>query len=419
MQFKAATCPISSYPESATKPKTDFGPGHAQKSILFIDQFREVTGGQIVLQGLVLATQEDGYRIGVLAPMGGGLEKALKASWGDTVALHDLHELSLQSGRKGWRDALRLLAFSFYLLRFQRLISSYEVVYVNGGRLALPFALLSLFTRRSRWIYHLHLCHSDLEKSLLCVIARLPLTCSVVLASRFIQEDFMRARQEIASNGRVCVVENCLNPPFTELPFVDRFTTRGAALTVALIGRVSPVKGHALLPGLARALPDLQFTFIGRIAPDQMEFAESLLTGAPPNLFYAGETANLPDLIDRMPVHISIVPSRWEEPFGLVAIESMAASCITLVSDRGMLPYIAARTGAWCFHDDAELAAMLTQLHAMPREELCEIAARQQASVARHFGFDDFRRKILHVIAPNAAGETNLGAGTLRPVAAS
>ena len=386
-----------------------------KKSILFIDQFREVTGGQVVLQALVQVAQEAGYCVGVLAPMGGGLEAALKARWGEKIQRHDLDELSLQSGRKGWRDALRLLGFSFYLLRFLRLISSYGVIYVNGGRLALPFALLSLLTIRPRWIYHLHLCHSGLEKRLLSLIARLPRTGSMVLASRFIQEDFARERPEIAGNERVCVIENCLNPPFTALPFVDRFTTRGTELTVALIGRVSPVKGHALLPALARALPDLQFTSIGRIAPDQIAFAETLFVGAPSNLLHAGETADLPGLIDRMPVHLSIVPSRWEEPFGLVSIESMAASCITLVSDRGMLPHIAACTGAWCFHDEEELVAMLTRLRGMPRTELREIAAQQHASVMRQFGFDDFRRKVLRVIAPDAVGE----AGTLRPALAA
>ncbi len=379
-----------------------------KKSILFIDQFREVTGGQIVLQSLVTVAQDAGYRVGVLAPMGGGLEAALKARWGERIDHYDLHELSLQSGQKGWRDAVRLLAFSFYLLRFLPMLSSYGVIYVNGGRLTLPFALLSLLAFRPRWIYHLHLCHSRLEKRLLSLIARLPRTGSVVLASSYIQEDFARARPEIASNGRVCVIENCLNPPFSELPFVDRFTSRSAPLNVALIGRVSPVKGHALLPGLARALPNLQFTIIGRIAPDQREFADSLFTGAPSNLAYAGETANLPDTINRLPVHISIVPSRWEEPFGLVSIESMAASCITLVSDRGMLPHIAACTGAWCFHDDEELAAMLTRLREMPRAELREIAAQQHASVIRQFGFGDFRRRILRVIAPDAVCHTDV-----------
>ncbi len=115
-----------------------------EKSILFVDQFREITGGQVVLQSLVKVARDEGYRVGVLAPMGGALESVLQKRWDREVARYDLHELALQSGRKGWRDALRLLAFSFYLLRFLRLVSSYEVIYVNGGRLALPCALLSL-----------------------------------------------------------------------------------------------------------------------------------------------------------------------------------------------------------------------------------------------------------------------------------
>jgi glycosyltransferase involved in cell wall biosynthesis len=390
----------------------------SDKSILFVDQFREVTGGQVVLQSLVKVTREAGYRVGVLAPMGGGLERALEERWGDQVARHDLHELSLQSGRKGWRDAVRLLGFGLYLLKFLRLVSRYEIVYVNGGRLALPFALLSLLTFRTRWIYHLHLCHSGLEKRLLSFVARSPRTSRVVLASRFILEDFARQQPEVSGNSRICVVENCLNLPFTGLPFVDRFSTGDARLTVALIGRISPVKGHAVLPGLARALPELDFTFIGRAAPDQGAFLQALLADAPSNLSYSGESPNLPSLIDLLPVHISIVPSRWEEPFGLVSIESMAASCLTLVSDRGMLPHIAARTGAWCFHDDEELAAMLARLSTMPRAELKNIAENQHASVNRLFGFDDFRRTILRVISQETDSDSSVSGG-LHPTLAA
>ena len=375
-----------------------------KKSILFIDQFREVTGGQIVLQALVRATQEDGYRVGVLAPLGGGLERILKARCGDTVALHDLHELTLQSGRKGWWDALQLLAFSVYLLRFWRLVSSYGTVYVNSGRLALPCALLSLVAPRTRWIYHVHLCHRGLEKRLLGLIARLPRTARIVMASRYILDDFARQRPGIARRPRVCVVQNCLNAPFSELPFVGgRFQSTDDSLTVALIGRVSPVKGHDLFLRLAHEFPDLRFVFIGRTAPDQQDFLRSLLAAAPPNLTYLGESTDLPSLLSGLPVHLSIVPSRWEEPFGLVAIESMAASCFTLVSDKGMLPHIAAETGAWCFRSDEELSGMLAKLRTMPRAELAEMASRQHASVVRQFGFDDFHRNILRAIVPAPA----------------
>ena len=35
---------------------------------------------------------------------------------------------------------------------------------------------------------------------------------------------------------------------------------------------------------------------------------------------------------------ISVIPSRWEEPLGRVAIESGAAGCATIISDKGGLP---------------------------------------------------------------------------------
>ena len=390
-----------------------------KQSILFIDQFREVTGGQVVLQSLVKVAHEAGFHVGVLAPMGGGVERALRARWGDDVARHDLPELDLQSGRKGWRDALLLLCFSVYLLRFLRLVCRHSVVYVNGGRLTLPFALVSLLTVRPRWIYHLHLCHSGLEKKILSLIARLPRTGGVVLASRYIHQDFVRERPEITRNPRICVVENCLNSPFTDLSFVNHFCRSDTPLTVALIGRVSPVKGHSLLPVLAAALPDMRFVFIGQTELALRPYLRSLLAASPRNLRYEGASANLPELINRLPIHFSIVPSRWDDPFGLVSIESMAASCLTLVSNRGMLPHIAACTGAWCFRDDEELIAMLKQLREMPRAEMREIAARQQASVVREFGFDDFRRKILQVLAPGAAGDTRGGLDALPPALAA
>jgi len=87
-------------------------------SILFVDQFREIAGGQIVLQGLVKTAREQGLRVGVLAPMGGGLEAALVSTWGSSVALHDIEQLELQDGKKGLHDIFKLIAYCFYVLKF-------------------------------------------------------------------------------------------------------------------------------------------------------------------------------------------------------------------------------------------------------------------------------------------------------------
>jgi glycosyltransferase involved in cell wall biosynthesis len=40
-----------------------------------------------------------------------------------------------------------------------------------------------------------------------------------------------------------------------------------------------------------------------------------------------------------------LVPSRWEEPFGIVALEGMACGCIPIVSDGGGLPDAVGKAG--------------------------------------------------------------------------
>ena len=139
------------------------------KRILLVDQFGEITGGQVVLQALINAAHDGGYSVGVLAPMGRALESTLRATWGDEVEYFHLEEAQFTSGRKGLGDVLRMLAYCWYVLRFRRLAASYDAVYVNSGRLALPFFLLSKLTKKPRWYYHVHLCHSGFEKRLLAI----------------------------------------------------------------------------------------------------------------------------------------------------------------------------------------------------------------------------------------------------------
>ena len=44
-------------------------------------------------------------------------------------------------------------------------------------------------------------------------------------------------------------------------------------------------------------------------------------------------------LVEELNRHeIMVVPSRWNEPFGVVALEGMACGCAMLVSDGGGLP---------------------------------------------------------------------------------
>jgi hypothetical protein len=151
----------------------------------------------------------------------------LREQWGDELNLHHLKEIRLSSARKGLGDAARLAAYCRYILRFRKLASEYDAVYVNGARLALPFFLLSKLTAKPRWYYHVHLCHTAPEKRLLGFIANSKRTAQVIMASKYIQEDFSQSSGMSVSNSRISVVENCLNHPFSDLPGQDRFGDRG------------------------------------------------------------------------------------------------------------------------------------------------------------------------------------------------
>lgn len=60
---------------------------------------------------------------------------------------------------------------------------------------------------------------------------------------------------------------------------------------------------------------------------------------------------------------ILVVPSRWQEPFGVVAVEAIACGCIVVGSEGGGLPEAIGRCGAtFPCGDSRALADVLTQL---------------------------------------------------------
>ena len=190
------------------------------KRILLVDQFGEITGGQVVLQALISAAHDGGYSVGILAPDGWRI--GVHASCGlrgDKLDLFHLDEPRFTSGPQGAPGCrMRMVAYCWYVLRFWRLVSSYDAVYVNSGRLALPFFLLSKLTKKPRWYYHVHLCHSGIEKRLLALVAGSKRTSHFVLASNFIRDEFARASGVLSKKSNVSVVENCLVTLLTNLP---------------------------------------------------------------------------------------------------------------------------------------------------------------------------------------------------------
>lgn len=83
---------------------------------------------------------------------------------------------------------------------------------------------------------------------------------------------------------------------------------------------------------------------------------------------------------------IVVVPSRWEEPFGLVALEAMASGAALICSPRGGLPEVAGDAALYVAPEPDALAKAILELAADPawRQKLAEAGRKR----ARLFGSD-------------------------------
>lgn len=135
----------------------------------------------------------------------------------------------------------------------------------------------------------------------------------------------------------------------------SREPARGATVPVALIaGRVSPEKGTDAAIRVARSA-GLAVMVVGD-AYDTGYFAEVVEPLLRPGEWIGPVSREeLAQLMARCAV--TLMPVRWEEPFGLVAAEAQMAGCPVVAYRRGALPEVVPhRIGGWLVEADDEVA---------------------------------------------------------------
>ena len=159
--------------------------------------------------------------------------------------------------------------------------------------------------------------------------------------------------------------------------FVGRVVAdKGADLFVAACGQLAPVH------------PGWRFCMIGadRFRPDAP--LTPFVTGLLPRARAAG--VDMPgyrphaDVLAAMGrAAIVVVPSRWPEPFGMTALEAMAAGAALVAAPQGGLTEVVGQGGMLCPPDPASaLAGVVGQLMADP-DARSSLAARGRAQAAR------------------------------------
>ena len=80
-----------------------------------------------------------------------------------------------------------------------------------------------------------------------------------------------------------------------------------------------------------------------------------------------------------------VVPSLWEEPFGLIPLEAVACGTLPLVSDRGFLPGMVAGMGEDLIHPAGNTVALGRQIASWLGRCQTDVIAKAQKSLAQKF----------------------------------
>jgi glycosyltransferase involved in cell wall biosynthesis len=205
---------------------------------------------------------------------------------------------------------------------------------------------------------------------------------AVVGVSQFILEKLQKRGYFSAAQGYV--VHNA--SPYAQVynsPNKQRQldpSMKHAPLRFGYMGTLSEQKGVRWLIEQFQRLPfDATLQIAGRGQPDDEAAFKALVTS--PNVSFVGYQK--PEAFYSQ-IDVAVVPSLWNEPFGLVAVEACAHSVPVIASRMGGLPEIIQDplNGLLCRPDDPDsLGHAMLRLHQQP-DLLARLSSQARVSVA-------------------------------------
>lgn len=366
------------------------------KSVIFLDQYASIGGGQVVLLELIRIFKKHGWKVDLAAPVGGDLEKLAPVD-----ALIPIPELKLSVGEKNPIDMVKALMGTLESASLLAKLKNYDLIYVNGPRLAPIVWMSSPMLKKNSVIYHLHLDHSELQKRFFLRVLGSPATHSLIANSPYVLDKLIELDPKIKDHPKLALIPNSLREAYKHTTLRPSDLSRQAS--VAVIGRISKEKGQDRVIPLAKSHPQVKFYMIGESDFSEPDFLNNLKSRAPENMIWTGRVAHLEDFIRQNNISISIVPSRAPESFGLVAIESMAASCFTLVSQVGELANLSRQTGCWSFEDDRDLGGKFSEIINLEPEEFRSKVKEQFDKTQKFFSPEKFEQSILELVGNESA----------------
>ena len=281
--------------------------------ILFVDQFKEPGGAQLCLRDVIEEARARGWRTHLMVP-GDGLPASVASYENGSKSIRDFFAFGIDTARAA--------------LAMRRAIHDRGInaVYVNGPRV-LPAAAWT----GSPLIFH---AHSHLSANYARSLVRLALRArhaSVIAASNYVAEPLRGATDiRVIYNG---VADQSF--------FARSFSSQ--KLTVGIVGRVSPEKGHLdfmLAAGrIASLFPATKFLVYGAEIISRSGYeAEVRRAAAGLNVDFRGWTNDVAEALQS--IDILAVPSAPIESTTRVIPEAFSAGTPVIAYAAGGIPEI-------------------------------------------------------------------------------
>lgn len=364
--------------------------------VVILEQQELIGGGQVIALELVQVYLSGGAKVTLACPGQGGLWTRARARFGRRVSLLGTPVPPQPDAEFKWLRGNSFKSANSRLAKVFSEVPGVDVLHVNGSRWFPSMFRVLQGLRPGKVIYHYHIAHSQSELRTLQRLLELGFDGTVLAASGFLYEHALAGLPDYL-HGCVRMAENPMPYGYRDFRWWVRRPFRVGHLDVAVIGRICPEKGHGLLPALAHSLPMVQFHLVGEIEPQMQGFAQELKLACGDRVRFWPATSNVPHWVRDVGVSVSLIPSQWEEGFGLVFVESLAMSLITISARSGALAELGDRTGALAFSSLDELVGLLKGIAAMSESERVGVSQRQFEAARNAFSFDGYKRAVLNV----------------------
>jgi glycosyltransferase involved in cell wall biosynthesis len=187
------------------------------------------------------------------------------------------------------------------------------------------------------------------------------------------------------------LVEGCLSPKFSTNQFQKR--NQKGIKKVVTIGRISPDKGQQTIAEVSKHFPDIEFTIIGQSSKQDKKYENQIRQISGKNVVFVGSKDNHQTL-SKEDWDLAIIPSKWEEPFGLTPLETMSSSILTITSNNGNFVNFKKDLGTITYSNLDELIQILNQLTTAKTSKLQEKAMEQYQQATQKYSYQIFQQKL-------------------------